>query len=41
MNNIELDIISSDKFKNMKTIEKIKYIINEVKKNKIIVLEYA
>lgn len=41
MNNIELDIISSDKFKNMKTIEKIKYIINEVKKNKIIVLEYG
>lgn len=41
MNNIQLDIISNNKFKNMKTIEKIKYIINEVKKNKIIILEYG
>lgn len=41
MNEIQLDFISNDRFENMKTIEKIKYIIDEVKKNKIIVLEYG
>lgn len=41
MNEIQLDFISNNKFENMKMMEKIRYIIDEVKKEKIIVLEYG
>lgn len=36
---IQLDFISNAKFEKMNSIEKIRYIIDEVKKNKIIILE--
>ncbi len=41
MSGIQLDFISNSKFESMKTIEKIRYIIDEIKKNKIIVLEFG